>query len=97
MVIITEYKGNQKKFHWYWLPLICKHQEVKFFVKASSDFIYPKDIKNLNVNQPVSGKGPTLICPIDKIPTYRAMEQLTKKDKNWKGTPEDLGERFYDA
>lgn len=97
MKIITDYQGEQKKFHWYWLPLIYKHQEVKFFVKAPANFIYPKDLKNLIINQNPVGKGPTLTCAWNEIPTYRAMEQFSKKDANWNGTATDLGEKFYDV
>lgn len=96
MKIVTEFNGNQKHFHWYWLPLIYKHQECKFYVKG--DFTYPKDVGNLLVNAtPEQGNGPILRCPMNLVPTYRAMEQFTRKDKNWTGTHEDLGERFYEV
>ena len=38
-----------------------------------------------------------IIPIINKIPTYRAMIELQKKDKSWIGTDEDLGERFYEV
>lgn len=97
MKIVTEFNGEQKKFHWYWLPLIYKHQEVTFYVQAPRGFIYPKDIKNLKVNEVTGDQGPILNCPMNRVPTYRAMEQFAKKDGKWKGTHEDLGERFYEV
>ena len=96
MKIVTEFNGQQKYFHWYWLPLIYKHQEVTFYVQAPRGFIYPKDIKNLKVNEIAKGKGPTLNCPMNLVPTYRAMEQFAKKHPTWTGSPEELGEKFYD-
>ncbi len=95
MVIITDYTGPQNKFHWYWLPLMYKHQEVRFFVKAPDSFVYPKNLANLNVNQKPTGKGPVLTCDWNQIPTYRAMEQFSKKKRDWQGTAKDLGEKFY--
>ena len=97
MKIVTEFNGNQKHFHWYWLPLMYKHQEVSFYVQAPHKFIYPKDVKNLKINEVPKGDGPTLNCPMNLLPTYRAMEQFAKKKKDWTGTPEDLGERFYEV
>lgn len=71
-----------------------KHQECQFYI--SGDFIFPKDIKNLHVNKEPKG-GPILHCPIDRIPTYRGMIELQKKNKNWSGTDKDIGEEwFYD-
>lgn len=70
-----------------------KHQECSFYIKG--EFIYPKDLKNLHVNKEPKG-GPMLNCPIDKIPQYRGMIELQKKDKNWKGTEKDIGDWFYD-
>lgn len=93
MVIVTEFKGDQKSFHHYWCPLMYKHQECSFYIKG--EFIYPKDLKNLHVNKEPKG-GPILNCPIDKIPQYRGMIELQKKDKNWKGTEKDIGDWFYD-
>lgn len=92
MVIVTEFKGDQKSFHHYWCPLMYKHQECQFYVKG--EFIYPKDLKNLHVNQEPKG-GPILNCPIDKIPQYRGMIELQKKEKNWSGSHEDIGDWFY--
>ena len=51
MRIITEFNGEQKKFHWYWLPLMYKHQECEFYVHAPRGFVYPKDVKNLKVRE----------------------------------------------
>lgn len=93
MVIVTEFKGDQKSFHHYWCPLMYKHQECSFYIKG--EFIYPRDLKNLHVNKEPKG-GPILNCPIDKIPQYRGMIELQKKDKNWKGTEKDIGDWFYD-
>jgi len=70
-----------------------KHQECSFYIKG--EFIYPRDLKNLHVNKEPKG-GPILNCPIDKIPQYRGMIELQKKDKNWKGTEKDIGDWFYD-
>lgn len=72
-----------------------KHQECQFYV--SGKFVFPKDLNNLKVNSTDQPKGPVLKCPINKIPTYRAMIELQKKDKSWIGTDEDLGERFYEV
>ena len=93
MVIQTVFDGKQKKFHTYWLPLMYKHQECEFHVEGK--FVYPKDVKNLKVGIS-SATGPTLKCPMNKIPTYKAMIELAKKPKEWIGTPEDLGVMFYD-
>jgi len=95
VVIITTFEGNQKAFHHYWLPLIYKHQECEF--RISGKFVYPKDLKNLKVNSVDENGGPILKCPIDKVPMYRGMIELQKKNKNWIGTPEDLGDWFYDV
>lgn len=92
MVIVTEFKGDQKSFHHYWCPLMYKHQECQFYIKG--EFVFPKDIKNLHVNEEPKG-GPILHCPIEKIPQYRGMIELQKKEKNWSGTPEDIGDWFY--
>ena len=94
MVISTKFDGNQKKFHWYWLPLMYKHPECTFFV--SGEFIFPKDISNLIVNEKAKG-GPLLECPMNKVPSYSAMIELQKKRNNWKGTSEDLKSRFYEV
>lgn len=95
MVIITTFEGDQKKFHHYWLPLMYKHQECEFHV--SGKFVYPKDLKNLKVNSTEQTKGPTLKCPINKIPTYKAMITLQSKSTDWIGTDEDLQEKFYEV
>lgn len=93
MVIITTFEGDQKSFHHYWLPLMYKHQECEFHV--SGKFVFPKDLKNLKVNAVETGSGPVLKCPIHKLPTYRAMIELQKKNKDWIGTDEDIGDWFY--
>lgn len=98
MVIVTEFKGDQKSFHYYWCPLMYKHQECQFYIKSEfqkKPLIFPKDLKNLHVNKEPKG-GPMLDCPIDKIPQYRGMIELQKKEKNWKGTEKDIGDWFYD-
>ena len=92
MVIKTTFDGNQKKFHWYWLPLIYKHGECTFFVDG--DFVFPKDISNLKVNAEPKG-GPFLECPMNLVPTYSAMIELQSKPKNWRGTNLDLKSKFY--
>lgn len=97
MKIVTVFDGQQKKFHWYWLPLIYKHQEVTFYVQAPRGFIYPKDIKNLKVNEIAGGKGPILKCPMNRVPTYRAMEKFSKMGKDWNGSDTELNERFYEV
>ncbi len=97
MKIVTEFNGEQKKFHWYWLPLMYKHQECEFYVHAPRGFVYPKDVKNLKVNEVPRSKGPTLRCPMNRVPTYIAMVEFTKKKPDWDGTHEDLGERFYEV
>lgn len=93
MVIVTEFEGDQKSFHHFWCPLMYKHQECQFYIKG--EFIFPKDLNNLHVNQEPKG-GPQLTCSINNIPTYRGMIELQKKDKNWKGTEKDIGDWFYD-
>lgn len=96
MKIVTRFDGQQKKFHWYWLPLMYKHPECKFYI--SGDFIFPRGIDNLLQNAtPEEGDGPILQCPINLVPTYKAMVELSKKKKDWNGTHEDLGERFYEV
>ena len=95
MNIVIKYNGRQKLFHHYWLPLIYKHQECEF--RISGKFVYPKDLKNLKVNSVDENGGPILKCPINKVPMYRGMIELQKKNKNWIGTPEDLGDWFYDV
>ena len=95
MVIVSSFDGNQKKFHSYWLPLMYKHQECEFHV--SGKFVFPSDLKNLHVNKVEHGKGPVLKCPMDKVPTYKAMIELQNKSPKWIGTPEELGEKFYEV
>ena len=96
MVIITTYQGDQRSFHHHWCPLMYKHQECEF--RISGKFVYPKDLKNIKVNSVDESGGPILKCPIDKIPTYRAMIELQKKPKNWIGTWLQIGEDwFYDV
>jgi len=96
VVITLKYNGDQKRFHHYWLPLVYKHGECTFVVHDESNkLIYPKDAKNLKINQN-HDKGPIMHCVAEKIPTYRAMVVFQKKPKNWKGDWSDLGEMFYD-
>ena len=95
MIIHTKFNGEQKKFHWYWLPLIYKHQECQFYIDG--DFIYPKDIKNLHVNEEVPGNGPILNVTMDKVPTYIAMIKLQEQKKSWRGTSDDLNVKFYEV
>jgi len=95
MNIYVKFNGEQKKFHWYWLPLIYKHQECTFYFEG--DFTYPKDIKNLRVNAEIDTKGPTLYCPMDRVPTYYAMVVLTGKKSSWTGTTNDLNAPFYEV
>ncbi len=70
-----------------------KHQECEFHV--SGKFIYPKDLKNLKVNETKVKEGPILKCNINHLPTYRAMIELQKKPKSWIGNTADLGDWFY--
>lgn len=94
MVIVTEFKGDQKSFHHFWCPLMYKHQECSFYIKG--EFIFPKDLKNLHINKEPKG-GPILNCPIDYIPTYKAMIELQAKPKGWNGDHVKLGAPFYDT
>lgn len=71
-----------------------KHGECEFHV--SGKFVYPSDLKNLKVNSSNVGKGPILKCPMNKLPTYRAMIELQKKPSNWVGTDIDLDQKFYE-
>ena len=95
MQIITTFEGDQKKFHWYWLPLMYKHSDCVFNI--SGKFTYPNDVKNLKVNSTEEGVGPTQRCPINMVPSYKAMAALEAKPQSWVGTHEDLGERFYEV
>ena len=97
MIISTIFNGEQKKFHWYWLPLIYKHQECEFYIEASRGFIYPKDIKNLKVNEVLPKDGPILTVTMDKVPTYIAMIKLQEQKKSWRGTSDDLNAKFYEV
>lgn len=77
MVIVIKYDGRQQMFHHYWLPLIYKHQECKFFVEGDIEkMIYPKDVPNLHVTKKVNKdnmKKPIMYCNIDQVPTYKTM------------------------
>jgi len=102
MVIITTYVGDQKEFNRFWCPLMYKHQECKFFISGGPKFVYPKDLNNLHVNSTLhivgQKEGPILKCPIEKIPTYRGMIELQKKEKSWIGGVAELGDKwFYDV
>ena len=47
MVITLKFNGEQQLFHYYWLPLMYKHNECKFIVEdKTTKMIYPKDIDN---------------------------------------------------
>lgn len=101
MVIITEFEGDQRKFHHFWLPLIYKHQECNFVVKDKTDrMIFPAGIKNLKVVNPdynVRAGQVVLECPINKVPTYKAMVDLQNIKSAKTITPEELGSMFYEV
>ena len=97
MVITLEFDGQQQLFHYYWLPLIYKHNECKFIVEdKTTKMIYPKDIDNLevvtNINN-VKLRMPVLHCQINKVPTYKTMVELQKKRA---GEYRDLG-KYYEV
>tara|TARA_B100001175_G_scaffold296414_1_gene285322 strand:- start:865 stop:1197 length:333 start_codon:yes stop_codon:yes gene_type:complete len=99
MVILTKYTGYQLEFTRYWPPLMYKHQECQFIViDPFNKLWYPKDLKNLEVvndwDDIKSWKGPMLECPINKLPTYKAMIVLQNK-KSGNFTPDNLGAKFY--
>lgn len=95
MVITLTFEGQQQLFHYYWLPLMYKHNECKFIVEdKTSKLIYPNDVGNLevvtNINN-VKLRQPILHCKINKVPTYRTMIEFQKKKS---GEYEDLGEYY---
>ena len=50
MVITLKFEGQQQLFHYYWLPLMYKHNECKFIVEdKTTKMIYPNDVDNLEV------------------------------------------------
>ena len=83
MNIVVKYNGKQKLFHHYWLPLIYKHNECRFYVEDKNDsLIYPSGIPNLKVVIDISKeklKGKTLYCNIYKVPTYKTMANFDNK------------------
>ena len=83
MNIVIKYNGKQKLFHHYWLPLIYKHNECRFYVEDKNDsLIYPSGIPNLKVVIDISKeklKGKTLYCNIYKVPTYKTMANFDNK------------------
>lgn len=97
MVIIVNGEMNQKMFNRFWCPLMYKHQECKFYFNFGPNHVYPKDLTNLHVNSTEVASGPILKCEMNKIPTYRGMIELQKKDKSWIGEATKLGDMFvYD-
>tara|TARA_B100002019_G_C21268311_1_gene600677 strand:- start:1559 stop:1864 length:306 start_codon:yes stop_codon:yes gene_type:complete len=101
MVIVTEFEGDQKKFHFFWLPLIYKHNECNFVVKdKTGKMIFPGGITNLKVVDPdykLRQGNVILKCPINKIPTYKAMVDLQNIKSAKTITPEELGSMFYEV
>lgn len=106
MVIVTKFNGNQLLFTRYWCPLMYKHQECKFVVINPLDEVileYPKDLENLEVVSDIDFskfKTAVLECPMEKLPTYKAMiifqrlsEPLVANPRRYK--PEQLKTRFY--
>jgi len=100
MMIITQFEGKQKIFHHYWLPLIYKHNECQFCVEDTTrKFAYPKDIKNLQVVtdlNKVKLKGPVLYCPMNKLPTYKAMINLQQMAPG-EYKVKDVHAKFYEV
>ena len=97
MVITLKFEGQQQLFHYYWLPLMYKHNECKFIVEdKTTKMIYPKDIDNLevvtNINN-VKLRMPVLHCQMNKVPTYKTMVELQKKRA---GEYTDLG-KYYEV
>ena len=95
MVITLKFEGQQQLFHYYWLPLMYKHNECKFIVEdKTTKMIYPNDVDNLevvtNINN-VKLRQPILRCKMNKVPTYRTMIEFQKKKS---GEYENLGEYY---
>ena len=95
MVITLKFEGQQQLFHYYWLPLMYKHNECKFVVEdKTSKLVYPKDVNNLNVIANINNvklRQPILHCNMNKVPTYRTMIEFQKKKS---GEYENLGEYY---
>ena len=95
MVITLKFEGQQQLFHYYWLPLMYKHNECKFVVEdKTSKLVYPKDVNNLNVIANINNvklRQPILHCNMNKVPTYRTMIEFQKKKS---GEYENLGENY---
>ena len=50
MVITLKFEGQQQLFHYYWLPLMYKHNECKFIVEdKTTKMIYPNDVDPFGV------------------------------------------------
>ena len=97
MVITLKFEGQQQIFHYYWLPLMYKHNECKFIVEdKTTKMIYPKDVDNLevvtNINN-VKLRQPVLHCKMNKVPTYKTMVDLQAKRA---GEYEDFG-KYYEV
>ena len=83
MVITLKFEGQQQLFHYYWLPLMYKHNECKFVVEDKTNkIIYPRDIDNLQVVANINNfklRQPILHCKMNKVPTYKTMIEFQKK------------------
>ena len=95
MVITLIFEGQQQLFHYYWLPLMYKHNECKFIVEdKTTKMIYPNDVGNLEVVTNINNiklRQPILHCEINKVPTYKTMIEFQKKKS---GEYENLGEYY---
>tara|TARA_B100000927_G_scaffold274573_1_gene253897 strand:- start:329 stop:640 length:312 start_codon:yes stop_codon:yes gene_type:complete len=95
MVITLKFDGQQQLFHYYWLPLMYKHNECKFIVEdKTTKMIYPKDVPNLEVISNINNvkiTQPILHCQMNKVPTYKSMIEFQKKKA---GEYESLGEYY---
>ena len=95
MVITLTFEGQQQLFHYYWLPLMYKHNECKFIVEdKTTKMIYPNDVGNLEVVTNINNiklRQPILHCEINKVPTYKTMIEFQKKKS---GEYENLGEYY---
>ena len=69
-----------------------KHNECKFVVEDKTNkIIYPRDIDNLQVVANINNlklRQPILHCKMNKVPTYKTMIDLQKKQA---GEYEDYG------
>ena len=74
MVITLKFEGQQQLFHYYWLPLMYKHNECKFVVEdKTSKLVYPKDVNNLEVIANINNV---------KLHTYRKKRLNFNAEKN---------------